>query len=362
MMVKQFTTIGKEEEEAVLRVLRKKQLSGYIAGKDTSGVEVSRLESDWAEFFGVNYAIACNSATSGLLAACMAIGVGPGDEVIVPFLTMSATACAPNVLGAQIVLADVDENLCIDVNHVGKLINENTKAVIATNLFGHPAKLAQLRAMCDSVNIFLIEDNAQAIGAKEGTRYTGTIGHIGVFSLNYHKQIQAGEGGMCVTDNYLLNMKLSGAINHGEHMGLDFPGLNLRMTEITAAIAIEQLKKLPDILKAKEEVAHAIIGHMREYAYASPIPTRDNCTNTYYAIPFFTRHNCDAGTIVELLARATQLNFSAGYSNLSYLKLGSKWAWDGCHAYRDVRGLILLEMYSDDIMMDSLKHMEKVFA
>ena len=361
-MVKQFTTIGKEEEEAVLRVLHRNQLSGYVAGKDTSGVEVSRLETNWAEFFGVNYAIACNSATSGLLAACMAIGVGHGDEVIVPFLTMSATACAPNVLGAQIVLADVDENLCIDVNHVGKLINENTKAVIATNLFGHPAKLAQLRAMCDSVNAFLIEDNAQAIGAKEGNRYTGTIGHIGVFSLNYHKQIQAGEGGICVTDNYALNIKLRGAINHGEHMSLDFPGLNLRMTEITAAIAIEQLKKLPDILKAKEEVARAIIGHMREYAYASPLPTRDNCTNTYYAIPFLTRFEYDVGSIADLLARSTQLNFSAGYSNLMRLKLGCKWIWDDCHAYRDVGGLILLEMYSDDITMDSLKHMEKIFA
>lgn len=361
-MVKQFTTIGKEEEEAVLRVLRTKKLSGYIAGKDTSGVEVSRLEANWAEFFGINYAIACNSATSGLLAACMAIGVGPGDEVIVPFLTMSATACAPNVLGAQIVIADVDENLCIDVNHVGRLINENTKAVIATNLFGHPAKLAQLRAICDSVNVFLIEDNAQAIGAKEGARYTGTIGHIGVFSLNYHKQIQAGEGGVCVTDNYSLNRKLHGAINHGEHMKMDFPGLNLRMTEITAAIAIEQLKKLPDILNAKEEVARAIIGYMTKFSYASPLPTRDNCTNTYYAIPFFSSQTYNARPIADILIKATQLNFSVGYSNLACLKIGSKWAWDGCHVYRDVRGLILLEMYSDDITMDSLKHMEKVFA
>lgn len=359
-MVKPFTTIGEEEEKAVLRVLRKKQLSGYIAGHDTSGVEVNRLENDWAEFFGVNYAVACNSATSGLLAACMAIGVGHGDEVIVPFLTMSATACAPNVLGAQIVLADVDENLCIDVNHVGRLINENTKAVIATNLFGHPAKLAQLRSMCDSANVFLIEDNAQAIGAKEGSRYTGTIGHIGVFSLNYHKQIQAGEGGVCITDNYPLNMKLRGAINHGEHMKLDFPGLNLRMTEITAAIAIEQLKKLPDILKEKEEVARAVIGWMHGCAYASPLPTRDSCTNTYYAIPFFSSQTYNAMSVADLLTRSTFLNFSHGYSNLMDLKLSKKWITDVCHEYRDVNRLILLEMYSDDIRLESLKHMEKI--
>jgi len=361
-MVKLFTTIGNDEEEAVLRVLRRKQLSGYIAGKDTSGVEVNRLETNWAEFFGVNYAIACNSATSGLLAACMAIGVGPGDEVIVPFLTMSATACAPNVLGAQIVLADVDENLCIDVNHVGKLINENTKAVIATNLFGHPAKLAQLRGMCDSVNVFLIEDNAQAIGAKEGTRYTGTIGHIGVFSLNYHKQIQAGEGGVCVTDNYLLNMKLRGAINHGEHMKLDFPGLNLRMTEITAAIAIEQLKKLPDILEAKEEVARAIIGHMKRCSYINPPPTRDNCTNVYYALPFQVIEGFSLISVIAHFQSKSGLNLSLGYSNLMKLRIGDKWVKDKCHKYRDVSRLVLLEMYSDDITMDSLKHMEKVFT
>lgn len=361
-MVKPFTTIGKEEEEAVMRVLRRKQLSGYIAGRDTSGVEVSRLENDWSEFFGVNYAIACNSATSGLLAACMAIGVGPGDEVIVPFLTMSATACAPNVLGAQIVLADVDENLCIDVNHVGKLINENTKAVIATNLFGHPAKLAQLRAMCDSVNVFLIEDNAQAIGAKEGTRYTGTIGHIGVFSLNYHKQIQAGEGGVCVTDSYGFNARLRGAINHGEHMKLDFPGLNLRMTEITAAIAIEQLKKLPDILKAKEEVARTIIGHMNRCSYMTSLPARDNCTNAYYALPFQVIEGFSPISVTAHFQSRSGLNLSLDYSNLMELRIGDRWVKDKCHQYRDVSRLALLEMYSNDITMDSLKHMEKVFA
>src|SRR5258705_1644842 len=254
-MIQKFNTIGKEEEEAVLRVIRSGNLSGYVASSSKAGPEVTSFEAEWESAFG-GYAVSCNSATSGLLAACMAAGVGPMDEVIVPYFTMSATACAPAVLGATVILADIEPHtFCIDPNDVGRQITENTKAVIATNMFGHPAKLRQLRSMCDSRGIILIEDNAQAIMAREDGEFTGTIGHMGVFSLNVHKHIQTGEGGMVMTSDGDLLMKLHDAINHGECRQQETPGLNLRMTELTAAVGREQLKKLPAIVASRQLIA-----------------------------------------------------------------------------------------------------------
>ena len=284
--MKKFNTIGIEEEQAVLRVIRSGNLSGYTAGTVLGGPEVRALSKEWEDFFGISCAVPCNSATSGLLAACMAISIGPLDEVIVPVLTMSATAAAPKVLGATIVFADIDEHYCIDPNDVGRLINENTKAVIATNLFGHPAQLHQLRQMCDAKGIYLIEDNAQAIMAKEDGIYTGTIGHIGVFSLNVHKHIQCGEGGICVTRDVELYDKLQAAINHGEMRNKTDVGLNLRMTEITAAIAREQLKKLPVIVARRQEIGRLLNEEFKFYGmtgYGSRLPEpRDGCENVFY--------------------------------------------------------------------------------
>lgn len=317
--MKAFNTIGKEEEDAVLEVLRSgRPLSGYIAGKRRGGEQVNKLEMEWEKAFSVPYAIACNSATSGLMAACMAAGVGPMDEVIVPILTMSATAAAPAVLGARIVFADVDEHYCIDPNSVGQLITENTKAVIAVNLFGHPAKLKQLRQMCDLKDIILIEDNAQAIMAKEDDQYTGTIGHIGVFSLNIHKHIQCGEGGVCVTSDADLRDHLRGAVNHGEMLNLRFPGLNLRMTEITAAIARAQLKKLPQIVARRQEIGDLLTSELLQRGLgeklALPI-TRSGCEQTYYAwaMRVTKASTWPAELIKQFIEHSTPFRLSRGY-------------------------------------------------
>lgn len=287
--MKKINTIGPEEEAAALRVLRSGNLSGYVATNMAGGPEIRGLQNEWQDFFGIEYAVPCNSATSGLLAACMAIGVGPYDEVIVPYFTMSATAAAPAVLGATVILANIDENFCIDPDHVSRLINENTKAVIATNMFGHPAQLHKLKMICAGANITLIEDNAQAIMAKEDGAYTGTIGDIGVFSLNVHKHIQTGEGGICVTRNPNHYKRLNDAINHGECRNTTRPGLNLRMTEMTAAIAREQLKKLPNIIEKRRAAALDILNATQRIQYHQP-KTRDNCEHSYYAVPILVRH------------------------------------------------------------------------
>ncbi len=147
--------------------------------------------------------------------------------------TMSATASVPKILGASIIFADIErETFCLDPVEVHNAITRKTKAVIVTNLFGHPAHLRELRDICDGHGVYLIEDNAQAIFAKEYGVYAGTIGHIGVFSLNVHKHLQVGEGGICVTNSSDLAKKMREAMNHGEMRG-GILGLNLRMTEVT---------------------------------------------------------------------------------------------------------------------------------
>jgi dTDP-4-amino-4,6-dideoxygalactose transaminase len=213
----------------------------------------------------------------------MAVGVDSDCEVIVSPYTMSATAAAPKILGAKIVFADIeDETFCLDPVEVANAITDRTKAVIVTNLFGHPARLHELKQICDDNGVYLIEDNAQAIFAKENDKYTGTIGDIGVFSLNVHKQIQTGEGGVCVTDTTELAIKLREAMNHGEMRG-GILGLNLRMTEVTAAMAIEQLRKAEKVIGDIRSFAEGITHYVDQLGLQVVAPeVRAGCVHSYY--------------------------------------------------------------------------------
>jgi perosamine synthetase len=287
--MKKFSTIGNMEIDAATYAIVEAiegttPLSGYIGSHPYGGPYCRALESAWAETFNIQHAVAVNSATSGLLAACMAIEVGHGDEVIVSPYTMSATAAAPKLLGAKIVWADIDpETYCLDPIEVGNAITARTKAVIVTNLFGQAAPLHKLRDICNDQGVYLIEDNAQAIFAKEYDKYTGTIGHMGVFSLNVHKHLQVGEGGVVVTGSSVLDEKLREAMNHGEMRG-GILGLNLRMTEVTAAMAREQLHKAPEIMKRRIDIGKKISHEVLNQAVPIMWPTeREDCVHAFYA-------------------------------------------------------------------------------
>jgi dTDP-4-amino-4,6-dideoxygalactose transaminase len=368
-MIQKFLTIGKEEEEAVLRVIRSGNLSGFVASSSKAGAEVTLFEAEWESAFG-GYAVSCNSATSGLLAACMAAGVGPMDEVIVPYFTMSATACAPAVLGATIILADIEpETFCLDPNDVGRQITENTKAVIATNMFGHPAKLKQLRSMCDSRGIILIEDNAQAIMAREDGEFTGTIGHMGVFSLNVHKHIQTGEGGMVMTKDGDLLMKLHDAINHGECRHQETPGLNLRMTELTAAVGREQLKKLPRIVASRQLIASHLAEIFSRFEFLGVPKPRAGCDHTYYAFSMLVdpSEEYNPSTIVDWIRARNPIPVSLGYhGNLLTMTVSNKWLTPqrqmellDTDVYRSLGKLMLIETCSYDIKLEHLDELRR---
>ena len=277
-----FNRIDIHEREAVLKALGR-PLSGYLGGVHLGGYWVERLQEDAKALLRVKHAIACNSATSGLLAACMAIGIKPGDIVWTSAYTMSATAACAKVLGATIACIDIETTrFSIDMN---LLTGTTPKCIIVTNLFGHPAYLSSMRSWCDSNKVWLIEDNAQSPLAKERDSYAGTIGHIGVFSFNVHKHIQAGEGGLVVTNQGDLADGIKDAVNHGELSDQGTvvrAGLNLRMSETTAAIASTQLNRAKGIIANRIELAQEISDMFAGIPWLRPPIEDTGCRHVYY--------------------------------------------------------------------------------
>ncbi|MGE4065079.1 MAG: DegT/DnrJ/EryC1/StrS family aminotransferase [Rhodospirillaceae bacterium] len=295
--LRRYRSMGADEKDAVAEVMDSDCLSGFYGSwgdEFLGGPKVKEFEAAWAARFGAKHAVSMNSATSGLFAAMGAIGLGPGDEVIVPPYTMSATAMAPLVYGGIPVFADVeDETFCIDVEAVRKAISPRTRAIIAVNLFGHPARLHQLRALADEKGLVLVEDNAQGITAQENGRYTGTIGHIGVFSLNYHKHIHTGEGGVCTTDDDDLALRLQMIRNHAENVvePLDmksFPsmiGFNYRLGELAAAIGLVQLRDADKHIGRRVHLGQRLSEGLSDLEGLTVPKVREGCTHAYYVWP-----------------------------------------------------------------------------
>ncbi len=288
-----YRSIGDDERAAVDRVLRSGCLSGFYGSPGPEffgGEEVQRLEREWERRYGIAHAVSVNSATSGLFAAMAAIGISPGDEVIVPPYTMSATVVAPLLYGGIPVFVDIEpRTFCIDPDLVEAAISPRTKAIVAVNLFGHPAELERLRNLADERGIFLIEDSAQApLGAENG-RPCGTVGHIGVFSLNYHKHIHSGEGGICVTSDAKLARRLQLVRNHGENVVAEenddlsnMIGFNYRMSEIHAAISSVQLDNAERHVSLRERAAAILADGTRDLEGWTVPHVRPGCRHNYY--------------------------------------------------------------------------------
>ena len=290
-----YPSMGEGEAKAVGEVVRSGCLSGFFGSPGPEflgGPKVRAFEEAWCERFAIKHTVSVNSAASGLIAAIGALGIGPGDEVIVPPWTMSATAVAPLFYGAIPVFADIeDETFSIDPAAVEANITAKTRAILAVNLFGHPARLAELRRIADTHGLFLIEDNAQAPLATEDGKPCGTVGHIGVFSLNFHKHIHTGEGGMCVTADDELGQRLQLIRNHGENLAGEWEiedianivGFNFRMSELSAAIGLVQLAAIDAHVGRRERLAEALSEGTRGLEGWTPPKVRQGCRHNYYA-------------------------------------------------------------------------------
>ena len=293
-----YNTIGEEEKKAVIKVLDSGNLSQYLGAWThdfLGGPSVRKFEDDWSKMIGVNHSISVNSNTSGLFTAIGAIGIQPGDEVIVSPYTMSASAIAPLVYGGIPVFADIDPaTFCMDPISIASKITDRTKAILVVHLFGHPADMDAIMSIAKKHNLYVIEDCAQAPLGKYKGRSVGSIGDIGVFSLNYHKHIHTGEGGVITTNNANLADRCQMIRNHAENVTAprdiedltNLIGYNYRMTEMECAIGIEQIKKLPGLINQRLDNVSFLDEKLAEFpAFEILPPTQDNSVNTYYVYP-----------------------------------------------------------------------------
>lgn len=230
--------------------------SGWVS---SIGPYINRFEEGFAEYIGVRHAIAVSNGTTALHLILHAMGIGSGDEVIIPDLTFAATAHAVLQVGATPVLVDVEpDTWCISVLAVERAITQQTKAVIPVHLFGHPANLSALLELCAKHNILVVEDAAEAHGAVIDGAKVGSFGHAAAFSFYGNKIITTGEGGMITTSNTKLAERIRYLKDHGMsstrryyHTELAF---NYRMTNVQAALGLAQLEQIEQFIEKKRTI------------------------------------------------------------------------------------------------------------
>jgi dTDP-4-amino-4,6-dideoxygalactose transaminase len=263
--------IGNDEKRLISEVID----SGWVS----QGLKVSEFEEKFAEYVGAKYAIATTSCTTALHSALSVLGIGAGDEVIIPSLSFIATANSVVYCGATPVFVDVDPETCnIDVEKIEEAITKKTKVIMPVHQMGLPAELDRIRDIASKYRLLVIEDAACAIGSAYRGKRIGGHGNIACFSLHPRKVITTGEGGIITTDNAELADKLKRLRNHGmsisdieRHISdkviiESYPeiGYNYKMTDIQAAMGIAQLRKLPFILKRRREIARQYDKALRE--------------------------------------------------------------------------------------------------
>jgi perosamine synthetase len=252
------TLINIEEMRAVAEVLR----SGILTSKSGAGPNVMKFENAFSQFVGTKYAVAVNSGTAALHAALLAADIGLGDEVIVPSFTFVATAEVVALAEAKPVFIDIDpQTYCLDTADVEASITSRTKAIIPVHLYGLPTNMDSLMEVARKHNLVVIEDAAQAHGAKQGVNFTGNLGDMGCFSFYGGKNMMTGEGGMITTNSRAFFDALRAIRNHGESREYEsvMLGHNYRMPEIEAAIGLVQLSKLPKFLEARRNNAKILL-------------------------------------------------------------------------------------------------------
>lgn len=288
--------MGQEELDAVTHVMKSGTLSAFLgkAGDGfLGGPKVLELEEHFSKRFKAKYAISVNSGTTALHAAVAACEIGPGDEVLVSPYTMSASASAILMNNAVPVFVDIDpDTYSINPDEIEKWITPRTKAILTVNIFGLPSNLTRIMEIARRHNLYVIEDNAQSPGAMIDGKEAGTIADLGIFSLNFHKVIHSGEGGIILTNNQSLAYRCQLVRNHGEVAVDDLEdndtvvlGSNYRMSELHAAIGIEQLKKLDGFLKTRRKVAEYLTAGLKKFAGLKGVTIPKGYTHSYYVYP-----------------------------------------------------------------------------
>ena len=268
--------IGKEEADAVARVIESKQLFRYRGGE---GGESETFENEWSAKIGSKYTIAVTSGTAALIMGMVGMSIGPGDEVIVPAYTFMATALGPLAVGAVPVLADVNESLTIDPADIERKITPRTKAIIPVHMVGLPCDMDAIMEIAKRHDLKDLEDACQADGGSYGGKRLGSIGDAGAFSYNHFKIMTCGEGGALVTDDKEIYERAlifhDGGCSFRDHApGMQaqfFAGWNFRINEILSAILRVQLTRLDGMLDAMLTEKRTIINELEDTFTFNPI-------------------------------------------------------------------------------------------
>lgn len=296
-----YNSIGVEEQEATSEVVKSGILSDFLGAPGTNflgGKYVKQFERNFEEQFEIANAISVNSWTSGLIAAIGAVGIEPGDEVLVTPWTMCASAISILHWNAIPVFVDIEEDtFCMDPEKITEKITERTKAILVVDIFGHSADMDPILAIAKEHNLKVISDCAQSPGARYKGRLAGTLGDIGGYSFNYHKHIHTGEGGMIVTNSDEYAEKCQLIRNHAEaaivaHKDPDLTnmiGYNFRLGEIESAMGIEQLKKLDQAISSRQRAAGLLSENLKNIEALTIPLVRDDCSHVYYF--YAMKHN-----------------------------------------------------------------------
>jgi perosamine synthetase len=336
---KRYNPIGADEVEAAKKVVESGVLSQFIGGWDPDflgGPKVQEFERKCEAYFGVKHAITVNSWTSGLIAAVGAVDIEPGDEVIVSPFTMCASATAILQWNAIPVFADIEpDTFCLDPKSVEANITPQTKAIMAVDIFGHSADIDALMAIAARHKLKVITDTAQAPGAFYKGKYAGTVSHVGGYSLNYHKHIHTGEGGILVTNDDTIADRLRLIRNHAEAVVDDkgetnlanMIGYNFRLGEIECAIGTAQLDKLDRLVKGRQHVAQRLdqgLAGLR--GLRTPI-VKPDCTHAYYVYSLVLDTallGASRARIAEALLAEGITGLGVGYTNIHMLPMYQK--------------------------------------
>lgn len=273
--------LGDEEYQNVREVLN--------SGRFLQGPFVEEFEEKWADFVGVNHAVAVTNGTVAIQLTLNALGLEPGDEVIVPSLTFGSTATAVVHQGGVPVFADIDrETYTIDHRDLERCVTDRTEAILPVHLYGHPAEMNEILSFADDYGLHVVEDAAQAHGAKYRGQTVGSIGDAGCFSFYATKNITTGEGGIVTTNDgeladELRLLRSHGMSNRDEHVTL---GYNYRMSELNAAIGTAQVDRLPDFNATRTQITERYFDELDDLDWLQPATVRPYVSHAYFWAPF----------------------------------------------------------------------------
>lgn len=293
-----FELFGASERKHVSDVMETGILMRYGFDGPRKGIwKAKELEEAICQTFGAKHAQLVSSGTAALTTALSALGVGYGDEVIMPSFTFVASFEAVLSVGAVPVLVDVDDTLTLAPDAVRNAITPKTKCIMPVHMCGSMADMEALQAICKEHKLLLLEDACQSIGAKYKGQHLGTIGDAGTFSFDFVKTITCAEGGVVLTNNKDVYTKSDGYTDHGhDHLGVDrgadlhpFIGYNFRISELHAAVGLAQVQRLPEFLAIQHKnhsALKAILSQVPEISFRRiPDPSGDSCTFLSWFLP-----------------------------------------------------------------------------